>query len=732
MEKIRIGVLMGGRSIEREVSFNSGRTVCDQIDVSLYKVVPLFQTETNELFKLPWRFLYRGKITDFVHRLAYEAEKIVWDDVPQHIDFMYIAQHGRYAEDGSLQGILEILGIPYLGSRVLGSALSMNKAMQKQFLALSGIKVPAYTIISSHTIETATYDIPWFPCVVKPVHEGSSLGVSVVADPSELYHAVKKAAYSDPREIQDVIIEEKIEGMEFSCIVITDTITGNLKPLPPTEIVPEKGSSFWDYEQKYMPGRSLKFTPARCADTMIAKIQSTCAHVMKALSMQHIARIDGVVTSRDEIVIIDPNSLIGMAPSSFFFKQAAEIGMNHTQIINHLIETGLMLYGKRMNTKIMPTRTVKKQKRLRIGVLFGGRSSEKEISLESGRNVLYKLSPSQYEAIPLFLNTKLELYHISDRLLVCNSTQEIESGLQNTPHITWHALSAYIDFAFIALHGGEGENGCVQGMLEMLNIPYNGSGILASALCIDKYQTNRFLKSLGMCTPHAHLINKKIFYTEKERLLIDVEKEISYPYIIKPHDDGCSVLVYKAHTREELISALHGIFDYGKEYALIEECIVGMELTVGVLGNEEDNCIVLPPSHAITNRDILSIEEKFLPGQGENHTPAPLSQSALKLVLESIKKTYQLLGCRGYARIDCFYQNAQENVSEKERVVILEVNTLPGLTPATCIFHQAAEIGYKPMEFINQIIQLGLQAYKNNKIVEYEISDKKQLEIISQ
>ncbi len=127
---IKVGVLLGGKSIEREVSFNSGRTICDHLDITLYEVIPLFQTAIGDLYILPWTFLYRGKIADFEHRLAIEAKKISWDDLPTCIDFMYIAVHGKYAEDGRLQAILELLKIPYLGTKIFGSALGMNKVLQ--------------------------------------------------------------------------------------------------------------------------------------------------------------------------------------------------------------------------------------------------------------------------------------------------------------------------------------------------------------------------------------------------------------------------------------------------------------------------------------------------------------------------------------------------------------------------------------------------------------------------
>jgi len=136
-----------------------------------------------------------------------------------------------------------------------------------------------------------------------------------------------------------------------------------------------------------------------------------------------------------------------------------------------------------------------------------------------------------------------------------------------------------------------------------------------------------------------------------------------------------------------------------------------MELTVAVIGNNAPRA--LPPSQAIATGGILSIEEKFLPGAGENQTPAPLPKAALDLVQKTMEAAYTTIGCKGYARIDCFYQTADQSPTGKEQVVILEINSLPGLTPATCIFHQAAINGYKPYEFIDKILEF---SFKKNRV----------------
>ena len=505
MPKLRVGICMGGKSIEREVSFNSGRTVCDHLDSHLYDVIPIYQTMTGTLYVLPWHFLHRGKTTDFEKRLETEAEKIMWDDLKNRIDFMYIAMHGRYAEDGILQGTLELLGIPYLGSSRLASALCMDKIRVKRMLAHHGIEVPRDIVLDPHEINsitnqqlverltTANRPAPW---VVKPYQEGSSLGISVIDNSEQLLDTIKEASWVHPTKQQAVLIEEYIAGMEFSCISLYDYKKQEYMPLLPTEIIPEEGTALFDYDQKYMPGRATKFTPPRCEKEIVSKIQQTCVAVMEHLDIKTISRIDGFVTPDNRVIIVDPNTSSGMAPSSFLFREAAAMtNMNHTELINHLIETDLARYGMMDRIKSSNNQTETAAKKLRVAVLLGGPSREREISLESGRNIIYKLSPHQYEITPIFVDLHTNLYTISTAQLVLNSTKEITEHIKPDQQITWHSLKENYDFVFIALHGGVGENGCVQGMLEMLGVPYNGSSVLASALCMDKYKTAQYLKA---------------------------------------------------------------------------------------------------------------------------------------------------------------------------------------------------------------------------------------------
>src|SRR3990167_4342637 len=192
MLKLRVGVLMGGKTIEKEVSFNSGRTICDHLDTTNFTPIPIFQTFTGELYILPIKFLHRGKISDFEARLAQEAEKIAWDQLKALVDYIYLAVHGRYAEDGTLQGMLEVLNIPYLGSNVFTSAITMDKIKQRDFLELHGIAIPRGITVTPDKINNFTeYKTQIlnlleqqkinFPVIVKPHQEGSSLGISIVS-----------------------------------------------------------------------------------------------------------------------------------------------------------------------------------------------------------------------------------------------------------------------------------------------------------------------------------------------------------------------------------------------------------------------------------------------------------------------------------------------------------------------------------------------------------------------
>jgi D-alanine--D-alanine ligase len=718
MQKKRIGVFIGGASLEKEVSFNSGRTVCDHLDVNLYDVIPLFYGSDKKLYMLPWKFLHRGKISDFELIIKKACENISWYSLKNFIDFAYLALHGKDGEDGNMQALLSFLQIPYSGSDVLATAMTSMKSFYEDILEVNRMNTPNSLVLTYPFEEQSAVTFAnqvEFPVVVKPCSEGSSIGVSVANNNEELKRSINDICQLNFKlKDSSIIIQKKIAGAEFSCILLQERDLSWIS-LEPTEIVHKNENYFFNYIDKYLPGASLKHTPARFERSVIDDIKTTCVEVAKILNAKGILRVDGFVTRDNKVIILEANSFPGSAPSSFAFIQAAHNGMTHSDLINHII--GQVIHINSPNKlDFKPAKRVEMINKKKIAVVFGGNNAEKEVSLESGRNVIYKLSKNKYDIFPLFLSKDLKFYNILNIQLVCDSTEEIYLSIDSSQEIKLDDISQF-DFLFIALHGGIGENGTLQGILNFFNVPYNGSNVLASSLCMDKGKTNEYLKKLGFNVPRGMIVEKcnlgdisknwKIFEEKLERT------NIKFPLVVKPHNDGSSYGIRICHNRKDFLEALDEVLFDGRDKCMIEEYVDAMELTVGVFGNSE--IVVMAPSHAVKKSKILSLEEKFLPGDGENITPAPLSTDDVEFVKTTIGSIYRNLSCSGYARIDCFFIPADKEKNIEKRFVFLECNTLPALTPATCIFHQAAELGMRPGEFIEKIVELGFEWHSEIK-----------------
>jgi D-alanine-D-alanine ligase len=230
---------MGGPSLEKEVSFNSGRTICDHLDREYYIPIPLFISNERKLFILPWQFLYRGKISDFENRLFSEATKISWDELPQIIDFAYLALHGFLGEDGAIQGMLTIFNIPFSGSNILTNAACMNKKFASLLLSMNNIKTPEEIYLNKNDNyqkdEILSFLYLHKKIIIKPEQEGSSIGISFVNNEENLYPAILKARTINPEFNQNIIIQKYIEGIEFSIIALEKN--KNWLILEPTEII---------------------------------------------------------------------------------------------------------------------------------------------------------------------------------------------------------------------------------------------------------------------------------------------------------------------------------------------------------------------------------------------------------------------------------------------------------------------------------------------------------------
>ncbi len=345
--KIKVGVFFGGVSSEREVSLNSGRNVYDNLDRDTYEPIPFFVDNKMGLWILPWQLVSQNTTMDIVERLASEAKRVSYEEIPDMIDFAFLTLHGKYGEDGCFQGLMELLGLPYSGSGVLGSALGMDKYRQQQFLKASGLKVPTSIMVTQEDWETKTEEVQkkiaaalTYPLFVKPTREGSSIGVNKVKDEEALPQEMAKALTWD----EAVLVEEYLDGIEFSCIIIEED--GLARSLDVTEIHPQ--GTFYDYDDKYMPGRCRKFTPPKHIPAEgVQKIKADALRAFHALEFRSYGRIDGFFMKDGRVLITDPNSSSGMAPSSFFFEQAAGAGFYPGAILSIIIEEARKIHRRK-------------------------------------------------------------------------------------------------------------------------------------------------------------------------------------------------------------------------------------------------------------------------------------------------------------------------------------------------------------------------------------------------
>jgi D-alanine-D-alanine ligase len=337
--------MFGGRSSEREASLASGRQVYYSLDRSKYQGVPLFMDIHGYLWHLPEKLVLQNTTSDVVSRLENDATRVSFEDLKDMIDVAFIALHGKYGDDGSIQGMLELLDIPYTGSGVLACAVSMHKPTAHQLLKAAGMDVPREVVVTerewqadAESVRQTVAQAVGMPCVVLPTREGSSFGVSVVQQLEELPAALEGAFEWDTA----ALVEEFLDGMEFSVIILGND---ELQPLIPTEVVTP--NAYMTYNDKYMPGRSQKITPARVSADVLERIQQHAMQAHRALGFTGYSRIDGFLLPDGRIFLTDPNPTSGMSPSSFMFHQAADAGMTPIAIVDRIITLALEAHERK-------------------------------------------------------------------------------------------------------------------------------------------------------------------------------------------------------------------------------------------------------------------------------------------------------------------------------------------------------------------------------------------------
>lgn len=308
MKKIRVMVFMGGKSDEHEVSLASGKQVIANLDPKKFEITPII-IDKNTDQNLP--------------------QLLNLEEKP---DVVFLALHGKYGEDGRIQGMLDMLGLPYTGCGCLASAIGMDKIIFKKIIEQENIPTAKWQVYKKG-IKIKT------PCVVKPSNNGSSVGVSIVKNRKDLDKAIRLARKSG----SSILVEEYIKGTEISCAVI-----GNKKPtaLPVIEIVPKK--EFFDYEAKYTDGKSEEICPAKLSKEITKKIQETAIKVFQSIQCRGYARIDMIIKNNIPYVL-EINTLPGLTPNSLLPKEAKAAGISYPKLLEKIIDLALSASNYKTN-----------------------------------------------------------------------------------------------------------------------------------------------------------------------------------------------------------------------------------------------------------------------------------------------------------------------------------------------------------------------------------------------
>ncbi|MGM8213994.1 D-alanine--D-alanine ligase family protein [Bacillaceae bacterium W0354] len=307
---------------------------------------------------------------------------------------------------------------------------------------------------------------------------------------------------------------------------------------------------------------------------------------------------------------------------------------------------------------------------MNIAVLYGGTSKERDVSLSSGKGIINALKNLGHNVTPIDFSP-VNLKAIIDQISDC-------------------------DIVFIGLHGKQGEDGTVQGLLELLNIPYIGSGVLASSLAMDKSKAKQIFAQYQLPIAFSKTYSSK---KSKDNIINDINESFNLPVVVKPNQEGSTLGLSIVKEQGQLLEAIDLAMTHDTDI-LVEDYIKGRELTVAVIGKKGEEK-ALPIIEIVPKSEYYDYESKYTEGGSEHIVPAKISDDLTKQVQEYAVKAHQALGCETYSRVDFI-------LTEKLQPIILEVNTLPGMTSTSLYPDAAKAIGLSYEDMINQFIELTL------------------------
>jgi D-alanine-D-alanine ligase len=352
---------------------------------------------------------------------------------------------------------------------------------------------------------------------------------------------------------------------------------------------------------------------------------------------------------------------------------------------------------------------------IRLGVIFGGRSEEHEVSVLSAASVIGAIAGTTYEPAPIGINREGRWFLIEENMenLVSLDDPRVQAliprgdgGLRQA--ISPGDLPALVDFAFPVLHGPYGEDGRVQGLFEMLDLPYSGCGVAASAVAMDKIFTRELWMRAGLPVCRHTTLRRRAYAADPAGERARVGRALGYPVFVKPANLGSSVGIGKARDADALKDAIETAFSYD-DRLILEECVDCRELEIGVLGNAEAAVSVV--GEIVPDAEFYDYDSKYRNGAAKLFIPADIPSETAATIGALARKAYAVLNAEGFARVDFF-------LDRKSGAVLLnEINTIPGFTAYSMFPSLWREAGVAYEVLIERIIGLGYERYyaKNNR-----------------
>ena len=356
--------------------------------------------------------------------------------------------------------------------------------------------------------------------------------------------------------------------------------------------------------------------------------------------------------------------------------------------------------------------------KIKLGLLYGGKSAEHKVSMQTALAVIKALDSSKYEIHPIYINEEGDWFKGPQLHGPVESVKQLEFGAdkQGVQATGFNSIIAQdsdraFDVIFPLLHGPNGEDGTVQGLLELLNLPYVGNGVLASSAGMDKVIMKNIFAQAGLEQVGYVSFLRSEWSGNEEAVCREVEEKIGYPCFVKPANLGSSVGISKCDNAEELLAAFEEAFQFDRK-VIVEEGVTAREVEIGVTGNDYPECSVA--GEIIPKKDFYDYKAKYEDGDTALVIPAEISKEEYQMLHDMAIKAYKALDCSGLVRADFF-------LTHDGKAYINEVNTMPGFTPFSMFPLLWNHTGVEYPQLIEKLINLAIERHAEKQKIKYTI-----------